>query len=89
MLYEVITNASEGDYPATWYIDKAFDCKVAGDLPAAISYYMKGLDSKAEKELIFMIVLDICVIYKQLGQSELAKEILSVYIEKYGRNNFV
>jgi hypothetical protein len=45
---------------------------------------MYALDKKPQEELTFWIVLDICVMYKSLGQQELALEILNSYYEIYG-----
>ncbi len=65
-------------------IDKAFQLKTAGDLEGAILYYMYALDKKPENELVFWVILDICVLYKSLGQSELALDILRSYQSGYG-----
>jgi tetratricopeptide (TPR) repeat protein len=66
------------------YIDEAFRLKSAGDYEGAILHYMYALDKKPEKDAIFWIVLDTCVLYKELGQVELAKEILESYVTSYG-----
>ena len=65
-------------------IDEAFRLKERKDLEGAILYYMYALDKKPEKDLVFWIILDICVLYKSLGQTELAKEILESYVNAYG-----
>ncbi len=65
------------------FIEEAFRLKEQGDLEGAALYYMYVLDRKPSKQLIFWIVLDICVLYKELGQKTLAKDILSGYTEKY------
>jgi len=60
-------------------IEEAFRLKEQDDGEGAILYYMYALDKKPLKELAFWIVLDICVIYKTLGQKELAYDILNSY----------
>jgi tetratricopeptide (TPR) repeat protein len=65
-------------------IEKAFLLKESKDLESAILYYMYALDKKPGKDLAFWIVLDICVIYKELGQKEMAFDILNSYYEVYG-----
>ncbi len=66
------------------YIDTAFRLKANGDLEGAILHYMYALDSSPDRELVFWIILDICVLYKSLGQTELARDILESYIAGYG-----
>ena len=58
-------------------IIEAFRHKEAGDPEGAILNFMYALDKKPQEELTFWIVLDICVMYKSLGQQELALEILN------------
>ncbi|NTV88795.1 MAG: hypothetical protein HGA22_00290 [Clostridiales bacterium] len=65
------------------FIEEAFQLKEKGDLEGAALYYMYVLDRKPSKQLIFWIVLDICVLYKELGQKTLAMDILSGYAERY------
>lgn len=65
-------------------INEAFRLKGTGDLESAILHYMYALDKKPGKELTFWIILDICVMYKSLGQNELALDILNSYYETYG-----
>lgn len=65
-------------------INEAFRLKGAGDFESAILYHMYALDKKPDKELTFWIILDICVMYKSLGQQELALDILNSYYETYG-----
>ena len=43
-----------------------------------------ALSKEGKKEVVFLIILDICVMYKELGQVELAKEILEGYVTNYG-----
>jgi hypothetical protein len=65
-------------------INEAFRLKGAGDFESAILHHMYALDKKPNKELTFWIILDICVMYKSLGQQELALDILNSYYETYG-----
>lgn len=65
-------------------IEEAFRFKEQSDAEGAILYYMYALDKKPQKELTFWIVLDICVMYKDLGQYELAFDILNNYHDVYG-----
>lgn len=65
-------------------IEEAFRLKEQGDAEGAILYYMYALDKEPKKELAFWIVLDICVIYKTLGQYELAFDILNSYYDVFG-----
>ena len=64
-------------------VDEAFRLKELGDLEGAILYYMYALDRKPDKELVFWVVLDICVLYKSLGQIDFAHEMLSGYVGSY------
>ena len=65
-------------------IEEAFRLKNDGDLEGSILYYMYALDRNPENELIFLIILDICAMYKSLGQIELARDILMSYSTHYG-----
>lgn len=64
-------------------VDEAFRLKESGDFEGAILYYMYALDRKPDKDLVFWIVLDICVLYKSLGQIDFAHEMLSSYVDSY------
>lgn len=64
-------------------IDKACDLRDNGDAEAAAQYFMYALDRKPDKDLTFWIVLDICVLYKSLGQRGLAEEILNSYYDNF------
>ena len=65
-------------------INKAFELKTNGDLEGSILYYMYALDKQPDKHLVFWIVLDICSLYKNLGQVDMAREILNGYAQTYG-----
>jgi len=42
------------------------------------------LEKKPDDQLILWIVVDICSLYKQLGQNELARETMESYMNTYG-----
>lgn len=65
-------------------IESAFRLKESGDFESAILYFMDALDKKPGKDLIFWIVLDICVLYRELNQVGLARDILGAYMDQYG-----
>lgn len=65
-------------------IDEAFRLKQSGDFEGAIINFMYALDRKPPKDLVFWIVLDVCVLYRELKQVELAKDILTAYMDNYG-----
>jgi tetratricopeptide (TPR) repeat protein len=64
-------------------IDEAFRLKEQGDFEGAVLCYTHILDKNPDRDLVFWIVLDVCTIYKFLGQVELAKEILEEYLRNY------
>ncbi|MFZ5990029.1 MAG: hypothetical protein ACOYWZ_23275 [Bacillota bacterium] len=65
-------------------IDEAFRLKESGDPEGAILNYFYALDKQPENDIVFWLILDICVLYKELGQVELAKDILESYVSEYG-----
>jgi len=65
-------------------ISEAFNFKEKGDYEGAILNFLCALNSQPSDDVVFWIVLDICSMYKQLGQAELAKEVLESYINQYG-----
>ncbi len=64
-------------------VDEAFRLKGQGDCEGAILYFMYALDRKPDRELAFWIVLDICVLYRSIGQVDFAKDMLSTYFNTY------
>ncbi len=68
------------------YIEKAFDFKAKGQLLEAVECYIKALDKGPEDDLILWIVVDICSLYRQLGQDHMAREMMMSYIETFGDN---
>ncbi|MEN2774688.1 hypothetical protein ABCY62_06480 [Acetivibrio clariflavus] len=65
-------------------IDEGFKLKEQGDYEGAIINFLYALDSHPPDDVAHWILLDICVMYKQLGQVELAKEVLDNYVKEYG-----
>ena len=65
-------------------IEEAFKLRETEDSEGAILYFMDALDKRPCKELTFWIILDICVLYKSMGQVELAYDILNSYYETFG-----
>lgn len=65
------------------YILTAFEQKQAGDYEGAILYYLFALDNDPAIEDVFWILLDICALYKELRQPDMAKEMLDNYSSKY------
>jgi tetratricopeptide (TPR) repeat protein len=64
-------------------LDRAFLLKQEGRELEAASLYINALDMKPDTEVAFWIVLDICVIYKNFGRTELATDILQAYVNEY------
>lgn len=64
-------------------IAKAWDLREQGESEAAVQYFMYALDRKPDKDLTFWIVLDICILYKNLGQRKLAEDILNSYYDSF------
>ncbi len=64
-------------------VDEAFRLKSQGDCEGAILYFMYALDRQPGKDLTFWIVLDICVLYKAIGQVDFARDMLSTYFDTY------
>ncbi len=89
---EINENLIEGDFQSNDiepifiqdYIEQAFRYKEKEEFEKAIECYMEVLERRPDNSTIFWIVLDICVMYKNLGQTDLAKDILSTYMEAYG-----
>lgn len=65
-------------------IDEAFRLKENGNYEGALLHYMNALTQKPANDLVFWIILDICSLYKELGQLELARDILESYVINYG-----
>jgi tetratricopeptide (TPR) repeat protein len=66
------------------YIYEAFRLKSRKNFEGAIQSYMNALELKPEDSVVFLIVTDICTLYKQLGQADLAKDILQSFMTEYG-----
>lgn len=65
-------------------MDHAFEYKSVGQFSEAVSCYYSILAEKPDSKLVFWVVLDICILYKKLGQIALAKDILLQYLNVYG-----
>lgn len=65
-------------------IDEGFRLKEKGDYEGAIINFLYALDRRPADDVARWIVLDICVMYKQLGQVDLAREVLDSYLTEYG-----
>lgn len=68
------------------YIDLAFTAKKEGKLMEAIEFYIQALEKKPEEQLILWIIIDVCSLYRELGQESLAKEMILSYIETAGNS---
>ena len=66
------------------YVDLAFNAKKEGHLIEAVEFYIQALEKKPEEQLILWIIIDVCSIYKELGQETLAKEMIQSYIDTAG-----
>lgn len=64
-------------------IDMAFTYKMQKNHELAIFTYMEALKRIDDHNLSMLIIIDICSIYKELGQSDFAKFILEDFKEKY------
>jgi len=65
-------------------IDEAFRLKEQGDLEGSVINFMHALDKNPDRSLVFWIVIEICVLYRDLGQNELAYELLNSYYDAFG-----
>jgi len=64
-------------------IDQAFSLKRAGKYEEAITSYMSALELQPGNDVVFLIILEICTLYKELGKRDLAMLILESYAEEY------
>lgn len=80
---DAVANVVNGNKGLDECIDEAFRLKEAEDREGAILNYLYALDHNPEDDMVFWLVLDICVLYKELGQVELARDILVNYVDKY------
>ncbi len=76
--------SGEVEITARSLVDKAFESKEQGRKEQAAEYYLQALSHDPGREMIFWIVLDVCALYKQLGLTELAQNILEGIVEIYG-----
>ncbi|MGE5329769.1 MAG: hypothetical protein ACM3KR_09710 [Deltaproteobacteria bacterium] len=68
------------------FIDSAFAAKTEGKYLEAIEYYIQALEKKPEEQLILWIIIDVCSLYRELGQEDIAKEMIKSYIETAGNS---
>ena len=68
------------------YVSKAFGYKKDDNFEEAILQFTFALDNAPDEESVFWIVLDICTVYKKMGQVDLAKDILESYVKEYGNS---
>lgn len=78
------TDKSQTEITVEQYIDFAFKAKKEGRFMEAVEYYIKALEKKPEEQLILWIIIDVCSLYKELGQESLAKEMIESYFETIG-----
>lgn len=64
-------------------IDMAFLHKQKGEPELAVLYYMNVIDKHLPKDLALMVLLDICALYKEMGNPEVAKNVLEGYLAKF------
>ena len=57
-------------------LEKAMDDKDNKDYEAAIKAYEAALVLRPDKELCYLIILDLCSLYKMTGQTELVYKLL-------------
>lgn len=74
------------DMSVEQYIDLAFDAKKEGRFMEAVEFYIQALEKRPEEQLILWIIIDICSLYRELGQENLAKEMILSYIETAGNS---
>lgn len=57
-------------------LNAAMDCKMRGDLTKAVSCYRKALNYIQEKELLTLVVLDLCGLAKMMKNTRIIEEVL-------------
>lgn len=63
-------------------IDKAMDNKINQNYHAAISYYEKALETEPDNELLKLIVVDLCSLYKKVDSKDQVYDLLNKTDEK-------
>ena len=80
-----VRNAADADKESltlTKAIDKAMDNKIARNYSAAISFYERALAFDADREVMTLIVADLCSLYKKIDRRDLACALLDRTGEK-------
>lgn len=86
---KAIENQTEVEQPddklerISHFIELAFEQKGRGDIEGAIINYLYALEMQPDNDTSWWIIIDTCALYKQLGQAELAREILQGYIDEF------
>lgn len=81
---EVAPTASDNRINAL--LAEAFDQKSAGDLPAAVSIFMRVLKSGPSPRLAMLLCLEMGAIYRDIGQKEQAAAALEMFLARWGAN---
>lgn len=68
------------------YISKGFDAKMQGKLDLAVKYFESALELNPSQSLRFLIITDMCAMFKELGQYKKAREALQVFLNTVGTN---
>lgn len=66
------------------WIDGAFSLKYEGKLQQALEYFMKALACNPEEDLVFQLIVEICVLYKDLGQVDFGRDMLEAFSIQFG-----
>ncbi|MDR1061223.1 MAG: hypothetical protein LBL83_08465, partial [Clostridiales bacterium] len=66
-------------------VNFAFERLNSGELEKSAEYFYAALGKKPARELEFRIVIMLCHIYMEFGNTELSLDILKNYRDKYGR----
>lgn len=65
------------------YIVRGFDAKTEGKLDLAVRFFLEALELSPPKDLELMLSLDIFAMFREMGQYDRAREVLSRF-EKTG-----
>ncbi len=64
------------------YIARGFNAKVEGKLDLAAKFFLEAMELSPPKDLEFMLSLDVFAMYREIGQYDKAKEVLSRFEKK-------
>jgi len=65
------------------FINKAFDCLNGGDPVEAAEYFYYAITQHPPLYLEIQIVIQLSMVYSELGRADLSLDIMNEYIEKY------